>query len=79
MQEFDEKAIARDLKIDARAVGIPSGAADEFIKCVMKEVERAFHKKPDMTNREFNQMLAKELRKYNPDLAYVYRNRDKII
>jgi hypothetical protein len=32
-----------------------------------------------ITKADFERMVARELKKYNADFAYVYQNRDKII
>lgn len=65
---MDEKEIIKELKIDAKAVGIPVGAAEIFIKKALKDAGSLSDTK-----------IVKELNKYNKDLAYVYANRDKII
>ena len=77
--EFDEKTFTKTLKIDARAIGIPSGAAESFIEHTIKDVRKALKAKPKTTNKELTRIIVKELKKYNADLAYVYENRDRII
>ena len=79
MQEFDENIIIKTLKIDARAIGIPSGAAEIFIDRAIKDTKNSFKTQATITEKEFNRALIKELKKYNHDFAYVYQNRDKII
>ena len=77
--EFDEKTLTRTLKIDARAIGIPSGAAESFINHTLKDAKKAIKAKPNFTEKELTRIIVTELKKYNKDLAYVYENRDKII
>ncbi len=79
MEQFDEKKIERALKIDAKAVGIPSGAAEIFIERTLEDVKKQLKNKTIITNKDLERIIAKELKKYNADLAYIYKNRDKII
>jgi transcriptional regulator NrdR family protein len=79
MKDYDETEIIKELKIDARAVGIPEGAAEAFIERTMKEVKKALKNHSIITEKDLNRTILKELKKYNADLAYVYENRDKII
>lgn len=76
---FDPKSLKRTLKIDAISVGIPSGAADDFINAAIKSVEKSLSSKTQITNGDLERAVAKELQKYNADFAYVYKNRDKIV
>lgn len=75
---YSEKAIIRELKIHARAVGIPSGAADDFITRTMKSVKKRLSQ-GDYPPATVRNVIAIELKKYNPDLSYAYKNHDKII
>ena len=79
MEHFDEKTIKRELKIDARAIGIPSGAAEIFIEKTLESAKKQLNNKTIITNKDLERMIAKELKKYNADLAYIYKNRDTII
>lgn len=79
MEEFDEEALKKTLKIDARAVGIPSGAVESFIKHTLADTKKQLKDKTTITEKDLTRTVAKELKKYNKDLAYVYENRDKIV
>lgn len=79
MKDFDEEEIARNLKIDARGVGIPEGAAELFVEHTMKGVKKALKAKAIVTQADLDRAILRELRKYNADFAYVYENRDKIV
>ena len=79
MQEIDEAKIKRDLKIDAHAIGIPSGAAEIFIERTLKDARKSLKKSTIITEKDFNRAITKELKKYHRDFAYVYQNRDTII
>ncbi len=79
MENFDEKAIKKLLKIDARALNIPSGAAEIFIDETLKAVKKSLKSKQLITKKDLDRAIVRELKKYHPDFAYVYKNRDKII
>ena len=79
MDSSTEEDLRRELKIHAKALGIPSGAADSFIDETIKTVKKNLKKKTVITKADFERMVARELKKYNADFAYVYQNRDKII
>lgn len=78
-EPFDTAKIKRGLKIDARALNIPSGAAEIFIDQTIKDVVKTLKKKTIITDADLTRAIVKELKKYHADLAYVYQNRDKII
>ncbi|MBO7718380.1 hypothetical protein J6S37_02710 [Candidatus Saccharibacteria bacterium] len=79
MQEFAEKQIKKELKIDAKALDIPTGAAEVFIENTLKSVKKNIRTKKTITKLDLERLITKELKKYNSDLAYVYKIRDKII
>lgn len=79
MEEIDVEKITKELKIDAKGVGIPSGAANIFIQKAINTTLKKLNSKTIITENDLKRTLAKELKKYNGDLAYVYENRDTII
>ena len=76
---LDLKTVIKNLKIDARGLGIPSGAAEFFIDKSVQAAEKSLRSKKIITEKDLKVAIAKELKKYNADFAYVYENRDKII
>ena len=76
---FDEEKIRKELKIDAKGVGVPSGAANVFIDRTIQAAKKTLKNKHIITEKDLERIIAKELAKYNADFAYVYENRDKII
>lgn len=79
MEEYDQEKILKELKIDAKGLGIPSGAAETFIKKALHSTTKKLSDRKIITKGDLKRTLAKELQKYNTDLAYVYKNRDTII
>lgn len=72
----DEEKI---LKIHAKALGIPSGSAEVFIKRSITAAEKSLKNRKIIIKKDRVRAIAKELKKYNKDLTYVYENYDKII
>lgn len=79
MKKFSEKTIRKELKIDAVALGIPSGAAEVFIEQAMIGIKKNIGQKKTITENDLANLLYQELKKYNADLAYVQKNRGRII
>ena len=79
MDSNTEKELRKELKIHARALRIPVGAAESFIDVTIKVVKNNLKKKTVITRADLDRLVVKELKKYNADFAYVYQNRDKII
>ncbi len=76
---FNEKKLLIDIKREARAIGIPVGAADIFAGKAMEGIKKKLEKRKTLTKQDLERIVAIELKKYNADLAYVYTIRDKII
>lgn len=79
MQDFDIKTIQQNLRLDARGLGIPDGAAEVFISRTLKAAEKSLKSKQIITEKDLTRAIVKELKKYHADFAYVYQNRDTIV
>ena len=79
MEELNEKKLIKDLKIDARALGIPNGTAEIFIEKTIESLRKTLKSRKTITEKDLERFITKELEKYHANLAYVYKNRDKII
>ena len=67
------------LKLHAKALNLPLGSAEIFIKKSIAAAEKSFKNPKVVTKKDFIRSISKELIKYNSDLAYVFENYDKII
>lgn len=79
MDHLTEKNLIKELKFHARGLDIPEGAADIFIDKTILAVKKELKNKTIITKQDLIRYVTKELQKYNSDLAYVYKNYDKII
>lgn len=71
--------LTRILKRHARALGIPTGASDEYIPLAIAAAEESLSHRSIITDHDLTRTVAKQLAKYDRDLAYVYKNYDIII
>lgn len=76
---FDRELLIKDLRLEARGLRIPVGAAEIFIDKAVAASEKRLANKKIITKKDLERVVAIELKKYSVDLAYVYKNRDKII
>ncbi|MDO4741815.1 MAG: hypothetical protein Q4A79_00350 [Candidatus Saccharibacteria bacterium] len=79
MDKTTEKTLKKSLKLHARALGLPDGASELFIEHTITNVKKSLKTKKVITESDLNRLVARELKKFNADLAYVYQNCDKII
>ena len=79
MEVFDKKIIKKELMTNAKGLGIPIGAAEIFVDHALKSAEQRLKNKKIITEDDLTRAISRELKKYNAELAYVYKNRDKIV
>lgn len=79
MDETTVKKLKQELKIHAHAVGIPDGSAKAFIDYAIPQIQQKLKNKSTITQKDLTRFTAQVLKQYNSDLAYVYKNHDKII
>lgn len=76
---FSIEDLKKDILHEAKLLKISETVAQTIAGRVAEKVEKWMEKRAAVTNDDLNRQLAKELQKYNADLAYVYQNRGKII
>ncbi|MBR2658767.1 hypothetical protein IKG28_02750 [Candidatus Saccharibacteria bacterium] len=79
MDTATEKTLIKDLKINMKALGIPAGSAEIFTEKIISGVKKSIKSKNIITEQDLNRFVIAEAKKYNTDLAYVYKIHDKII
>ncbi len=73
------KELSKDLKINMKGLGIPVGAAEAFADKILSDVKKSTKNKKIITEADLNRFISVSAKKYNKDLAYVYKIRGKII
>lgn len=76
---FNEKELQQDLIHSAKALGISVAVAEAISIKIVKKVAERLSKRAAVTMDDLNRFIATEAEKYSKDLAYVYKNRGKII
>ncbi|MBQ6147423.1 hypothetical protein IJH66_02625 [Candidatus Saccharibacteria bacterium] len=76
---FKSEDLAEELRRESRSLGLPAGSAEDVIKKVTEGVCLWLEERNIITKSDLERVVSRELDKYNADLAYIYRNRDKII
>ena len=79
MDDTSLKKLQQNLKIHAHALGLPEGSTESFVSETLKSVKKSLKDKTIITEADLTRLVARELKKYHADLAYVYKNHDKII
>ena len=78
-EAFSKKAIVKDIKTEAKILKISAGAAEKYAEKVAEKISVWTEKRGKVTQDDLDRLIAKEIAKYNKDLAFVYKNRGKII
>lgn len=79
IDETTTKTIRKDLIINMKGLGIPVGAAEAFADEILKDVKKSIKGKKIVTEQDISRYISTSAKKYNKDLAYVYKIHDKII
>lgn len=64
---------------EARALGLHMGSARIIAERVADEVATWVKDRDEITEADLARITARKIAKYNKDLSYVYKHRDKII
>lgn len=78
-KEFSISELEKDILREAKVLGLSDSVAKMVAKRVCKRIEKWTEKRSAVTDEDLNRQIAKELKDYNADLAYVYQIRGKII
>ncbi len=78
-KEFSVEDLRKDILREAKILNISEPVAKTVAERVAGQLEKWTEKRAAVTEEDLNRQIAKELKKYNTDLAYVYQNRGKII
>ena len=76
---FSKKFIVKDIMLEAKVLGIPVGTAEKFAEKVAEKLVKWAERREIITEDDVNMEIAKEINRYSKDLAFVYKNRGKII
>lgn len=77
--KFSKKLLVEDILREARVMRLRMGWAEMIAEKVAEAVEKWAKTRAIITEDDLSRVVEMELAKYHKDLAYVYKNRDKII
>lgn len=77
--KLSNSAIAKDILKEAKVLKISNETAEKYVKIVSEKVTTWAKKRATVTRLDINRQIAKEIKKYNKDLAFIYENKGKII
>jgi 2-phosphoglycerate kinase len=77
--EYSTEGIKATILRQAKSLKIPSGWAQQIADRVAEKTDKWIADKAIVTEDDLRKVIIKELDKLNADLAYAYRNHDKII
>lgn len=76
---FSPEELVNHLKADARSLNLPEKTVEPIIERVIHAVLSWLENREIITKSDLDRVVGNELDKYSPDLALVYRNKDKVI
>ena len=77
--KFSEKKLAKDIIQEGRVLGLHPGSMEMIAEKVARKVAKWTEERSEITEDDLTRVTARELARYNKDLSFVYKNRDKII
>lgn len=76
---YSHKGVAQSVKRYALSVDIPEGWAEQLAERTATATDKWIANKNTVTESDLSRFISNELKRISPDLAFAYRNRDKII
>ena len=76
---FSREKVIESIMQEAKILNLHPGAVELYADKVADQVERWAKRRSAITQQDLDRRIAKSLEIYNADLAYVYKNRGKII
>ncbi len=77
--KFSKKQVVKDIMLEAKVLGISAGAGEKYAEKVAGKIAKWAERREEVTQADIDAQIAKEVSRYSKDLAFVYKNRGKII
>ncbi len=75
-----KELVVKDLMRQAKALNIPTASTEKYIDGIAEKVSKWAEARGNViTESDLNTEIAKLVKRYNSDLAFIYENRGKII
>lgn len=76
---FSRRALKRDILQEAKVLRIVPGSAEAIADIVVEKVAKWAETRAEITEDDLDRVIAQKMEPYNKELAYVFKNRNKII
>ena len=77
--KLTDERIYQEIMREAKVLNMQAGAAEIIAKKVNEAIIKWGKNRAAVTEVDLNQRLAKETKKFNTDLAYLFESKNKII
>lgn len=77
--KLTDERIYQEIMREAKVLNMQAGAAEIIAKKVTEAIMKWSKNRAAVTEVDLNQRLAKETKKFNADLAYLFESKSKII
>ncbi|MBO4855174.1 hypothetical protein J6X15_03860 [Candidatus Saccharibacteria bacterium] len=77
--EYTHDGIKESILRHAKALRLPEGWGEQVAERVAKATDKWIDDKDIVTEDDLQNFICKELEEISPDIAFAYRNHDKII
>lgn len=76
---FSRRVLKRDILREAKILKIAAGSAEAIADITVEKVAKWADGRGKITEEDLDRIVAKKIEPYNADLAYVFKERGKII
>ncbi len=77
--EYSHSGVKQSVLRQAKGLRLPEGWAEQIAERVAKAADKWIADKEIVTEKDLEIFICKELKEVSPDIAFAYKNRDKII
>jgi hypothetical protein len=77
--ELSKQKIIGEIKKEAKVLNLQNGAAEIIAEKIAESILNWSKKRAAITEADLNEKLAEESKKFNEDLAYLFKSRNNII
>ena len=77
--DYSHSGVKQSILRQAKGLRLPEGWAEQIAERVAKATDKWIADKDIVTEIDLEIFICKELKELNPDIAFAYKNRDKII
>lgn len=77
--KFSKSRLEKDIAREGRVLGLHPGSTAVIAEKVADKVSAWAKSRSEITEDDLTRITARELARYNKDLSFVYKNRNKII